>query len=67
MNRLVKKVLQMYIGIEWNSMDEFDGWHPAKFLHTLCMECGDVETWDKSKELSVGPWGPLLLLVVLPD
>ena len=31
------------------------------------MECGDVETWDKSKELSVGPWGPLLLLVVLPD
>ena len=37
MNRLVKKVLQMYIGIEWNSLDEFDGWHPAKFLHTLCM------------------------------
>ena len=36
------------------------------------MECGDVETWnvetwDKSKELSVGPWDPLLLLVVLPD
>ena len=31
MNRLVKKVLQMYIGIEWNSMDEFDGWHPAIF------------------------------------
>jgi len=28
----------MYIGIEWNnSMDEFDGCHPAKFLHTLCM------------------------------
>ena len=37
MNRLVKKVLQMYIGIELNSMDEFDGWHPAKFLHTLYM------------------------------
>ena len=29
MNRLVKKVLQMYIRIEWNSTDEFDGWHLA--------------------------------------
>jgi hypothetical protein len=42
MNRLVKKVLQMYIGIARNSMDEFDGWHPAKFLHTLCMRCACV-------------------------
>ena len=42
MNRLVKKVLQMYIGIELNSMDKFDGWHPAKFLHTLCMRCACV-------------------------
>jgi hypothetical protein len=33
----------MYIGIEWNSMDEFDGWHPAKFLHTLCMRDGGCD------------------------
>ena len=50
MNRLVKKVLQMYIGIEWNSMDEFDGWHPAKFLHTLCMHCGLKEDGQGKEE-----------------
>ena len=37
MNRLVKKVLQMYIGIEWNSMDEFDRCVPAIFSQGLRM------------------------------
>ena len=37
MNRLVKKVLQMYIGIGSNSMNEFDRCVPAMFLQTTAM------------------------------
>ena len=39
MNRLVKKVLQMYIGIEWNSMDEFDRRVPDIFAGSTHAPC----------------------------